>query len=697
VVLLCLGLGRTGSPWRNRLIPLLESALPGAASGYVDFKVLISSLRTVAERLVCTPSDMENHLLSSDSEEESLPILCDCTFTLACGAATLLTEARLQLRQGCVYGLVGGNDSGKSTLLRAIHDRRVSGFPSVSELRTSLVEHGVGERAPDCDLTPVEFLMADPAIGTLRQEDEVVSELKSMGFNEGARLSQPIKTLSGGWRMKMGLARAILQDADVVLLDEPTGHLDVTHIAWLVDYINHLQENREKMVTVIVVSHDAPFLDQVCTHIVYVNGSKLQMHRGNFSTFLARVPDAQLGSKSEEEQPLTAFVLPEPGPLEGVRSKGKRFLFLEDVVFTYPESSVPAVKGATVECSLRSRVAIMGPNGAGKSTVAGMVVGELAPVSGNAWRHPNLRMAYVAQHAFHHLEEHLELTAVEYILWRFQGNEDREALANRAEEDECLEPKAFRLEDDHLVLCDKEHPQALEPEVIVDRRQRGRLGYEYEMRWRSRTHTTWMSRGQVTSIGCLGMAKREDERQAAQRSLSSRPLTTPAVEAHLAGFGLSKEEACHRRLGALSSGQRARAVLGASTWLAPHLLVLDEPTNYLDQPALAALAAGLKVFGGGVLVISHTASFVDEVCSERWMMQGGVLQREGALIREDDEARPSAPIQNTAAKELKEKRKMKRLKELRKRFGQEVSDDEDEWWEDLVKKANAKNTGTKPS
>lgn len=692
VVLLCLGFGRNSSnAWRNRLVPLLESALPGSTSSYVDFKGLISSLRTVAESLACAPDDVEENLLSSDSEEERLPQLCDCTFTLACGAATLLTEARLQLRRGRVYGLVGGNDSGKSTLLRAIHDRRVSGFPSVSEIRTSLVEHGVGERAPDCDLTPIEFLMADPSIQMLRQQHEVVAELKSMGFDEGARLSQPIKTLSGGWRMKMGLARAILQDADVVLLDEPTGHLDVAHIAWLVDYISHLQDNAEKMVTVVVVSHDVPFLDKVCTHIVYVNGSKLQMHRGNFSTFLARVPNAQLGSKSEEAQPLSAFVLPEPGPLEGVRSKGKRFLFLEDVVFTYPESNVPAVKGATVECSLRSRVAIMGPNGAGKSTVAGLVVGELAPLAGNAWRHPNLRMAYVAQHAFHHLEEHLELTAVEYILWRFQGNEDREALANRADEEECAEPKAFQLIDDHLVICQKDQPQALEPEIIVDRRQRGRLGYEYEMRWRGRTNTTWMSRSQVASMGCLGMAKREDERQAAQRSLSSRPLTSPSVEAHLAGFGLSKEEACHRRLGALSSGQRARAVLAASTWLAPHLLVLDEPTNYLDQPALAALAAGLKSFSGGVLVISHTASFVDEVCSERWMMQGGILRREGALIRDEEEARPStAASTNTAAKELKEKRKMKRLKELRKRFGQEASDDEDEWWEDLVKKANSK-------
>lgn len=693
-VLLCLGLGRLrreAPQWRQRLAPLLETVLPG---GSVDGpKALLTSLRTVAEQVAASPAEAAQDI-ASESEEEQFPLLCDCTFTLACGAATLLTEARLQLRRGHVYGIVGGNDSGKSTLLRAIHERRVSGFPPASEFRTSLVEHGVGERSPDCDRTPVEFLLADPVIRKLQlSERDVVAELSKLGFAEGSRLQQPIRTLSGGWRMKLGLARAILQSAHVVLLDEPTGHLDTRHIDWLVDYIQTLQDETEKSVTVLVVSHDAPFLDRVCSHILHVDGSKLRNYRGNFSAFRERVPNAQLGSKAEDAEVLAAFVLPEPGSLEGVRSKGKRFLNLENVSFTYPESRAPAVKGATVECSMRSRVAIMGPNGAGKSTVAGLVVGELAPDSGTAYRHPNLRMAYVAQHAFHHLEEHLELTATEYILWRFEGNEDREALANRAEEEEeqKTDTKAFRLSEGLLVLCAPDHPQALEPEMIVDRRQRGRLGYEYEMRWRGRTTTSWMSRSQVSSMGCLGMAKREDERQAAQRSLSARPLTTPTVQAHLAGFGLSKEEASFRRLGALSSGQRARAVLAASTWLAPHLLVLDEPTNYLDQPALAALAAGLKIFGGGVLIISHTASFVDEVCSERWIMHGGVLRREGTLAREpEEEAR--APTANAAAqnaaKELKEKRKQKRLKELRRKLGQEVSDDDEEWWEDLLKKAN---------
>jgi len=229
----------------------------------------------------------------------------------------------------------------------------------------------------------------------------------------------------------------------------------------------------------------------------------------------------------------------------------------------------------------------------------------------------------------------------------------------------------------------------------VGRRQRGRLGFEYEVRWEGSSATTWVTGPQLVSMGHGSMARREDERQAAQRSLSDRPLTTPSVEAHLANFGLDAEVSSHRRLGALSHGQRARAVLAAATWLAPHLLVLDEPTNYLDRPGLAALAAGLQNFGGGVMVISHTAAFLEEVCSERWIMEQGTLRRQGATTADTEETRDAeAPTLSAAAVAVakaanKDKKRMKRMKELRRKNGEQVSDDENEWWGDLLRKANS--------
>lgn len=499
--------------------------------------------------------------------------------------------------------------------------------------------------------------------------------------------------------MKLGLVRAMLQEADVLLLDEPTGHLDASHIAWLVEHIRCLRSDRSRLITILVVSHDVSFLDRVCTDVIHVQEQKLRHYNCSFARFLELVPDVQINALScKEERPVTAFVLPEPGPLEGVRSKGRRFLFLEDAYYSYPTNSSPAVRKATVECSLTSRVAIVGPNGAGKSTLAALIVGELAPDVGTAWRHPNLRVAIVAQHAFHHLEQHIDLTATQYILRRFHGNEDNEAADLRADEVECAVPKVYSLKSGRLELCEADDPERLVPESVSNRRQRGRLGYEYEVRWRGVETTMWLSQSHLAAMGYSGMTKREDERQAAQRSLIGRPLTTGGVEVHLAGFGLDAEEATHRRLGALSNGQRARVVLAAATWLAPHLLVLDEPTNYLDSCGLAALAAGLQGFGGGVIVISHTTAFLDEVCSERWIMEHGTLRREGAASAEgpleeqdaDKGAGPAAEVRHaaSAAKEMKERKRLKRLKELRRKNGEQVSSEDDDWWGDLVKKAN---------
>jgi len=277
-------------------------------------------------------------------------------------------------------------------------------------------------------------------------------------------------------------------------------------------------------------------------------------------------------------------------------------------------------------------------------------------------------------------------------LWRFEANQDREALDFMADEADGGEVQPYQLVDGKLVMCNQDE-DVVEPQAVLDRRQRGRFGYEYEVRWQSTlssvSATTWVPRWQLAKMGHLSMTKREDTRQAAQHALVGRPLTTPAVEAHLAGFGLNAEEASHRRLGALSNGQRARAVLGAATWLAPHLLVLDEPSNYLDQPALAAMAAGLLNFGGGVIIISHNNALVEEVCSTKWTMDASQLRCDTAKTHADDTADSLADAKAAAAasasREAREKKKHKRLKELRRKNGEVVSEDEG-WWEDLLKK-----------
>ncbi|CAJ1336721.1 unnamed protein product [Effrenium voratum] len=643
-----------------------------------------------------------------DLEEEGED-LCNCVFTLGYGALTLLNNTRLHLKRGRCYGLCGPNDCGKSTLLKAINNEQVDGFPPKSELVTAFVEHGVGETEPECEWTPLEYIFADETILAMGvKKKKVVAALRSVGFDDH-KLKSEIGHLSGGWKMKLGLVRAMLMCADILLLDEPTGHLDVANVAWLGDYLLSLSQDASRPVTTIVVSHDTSFLDKVCTHVINVKQRKLKTYKGNITDFVRRCPEAKsyLSLTSEKQR----FVLPEPGMLEGVKSKGKKLLKMQHVTYTYPGNDAPTLINVSIEVSLLSRVAVIGPNGAGKSTMIKALVGEL-PITGKSivWKHPNVRISYVAQHAFHHVEQHLDKTPTQYLLWRFAGGEDCEALNHRAEEVVTERKKYWLNEAGVLCKCtnEKEEARAVCPEQILGRKKSKSKAnaadekYEYSVKWHGITEAaSWVPREVLVEMGHLPLVQREDEKQAAAHGLVTRPLTQPQVEEHLAGFGLDSNLASHTRIGILSGGQKVKVVLGAAMWLSPHLLILDEPTNYLDRDSLGALAAGLKDFGGGVIVISHNREFCHAVCDERWIMDAGRLSREGESSKADvalqgkfladeytDEFGNVHKIkkQNHTDKELK---KIKRQKELARKRGDVFVEDEDEWWEKLQEEVSA--------
>merc|ERR1719436_2381414 len=122
------------------------------------------------------------------------------------------------------------------------------------------------------------------------------------------------------------------------------------------------------------------------------------------------------------------FTFPEPGAMEGVKSRSKVVLRMNNVTFQYPTKVKRSIMDVSLTVSQVSRVAVIGANGAGKSTAIKVLVGEQKPTEGTIWKAAGLRMAYVAQHAFHHLEKHMQETPTQYIMWRFAGNDDKESL-----------------------------------------------------------------------------------------------------------------------------------------------------------------------------------------------------------------------------------------------------------------------------
>jgi elongation factor 3 len=625
---------------------------------------------------------------SNDTDVEKEVKLCDTVFTLAYGSKVLLHNTRLKLLKGHRYGLLGGNDSGKTTLMRAIANDQLDGFPDKDTVRTVFVEADIqGELS---HLNNLEYIFEDPRIRVLNIEyDEIRDILKTVGFTD-KMLNDNVSTLSGGWRMKLALARAMLQKADVLLLDEPTNHLDVINVAWVQSYINSLSNT-----TSIIVSHDKTMLDSCCTDILVIENLGLCSYSGNLSNYVKEHPEAM--SFFELKSDKLKFTFPQPGPISGIKSRGKPLIKMDNVTFTYPNNDKPTIYNITVRASMASRVACLGVNGAGKSTMIKILTGELVPQIGTVWKHDACRIAYVAQHAFHHIEQHLNKTANEYIRWRYDGNEDKETINKKSllitkEEEELL---AIPVPIDSV---DK-HGDIVKVKRIFDRltgsRRPIRKEFEYEVAWKnvSLDYTSWLSSVQLIKMGAEKHIKQVDLKIDAATGSYMRPLTSLNVEKHIEDCGLEKEYATHNRLSALSGGQKVKVVLAAATWMCPHILILDEPTNYLDRDSLAALAGAIKDFEGGVIIISHNNEFVSTVCPETWVLENGYLDVKGDadwMKKQDteinfesldtmiDAAGNTIKVKQPKLKMSRQERKnYEKLKKAARARGEDVSSDEE--------------------
>jgi len=592
-------------------------------------------------------------------------------FSLAYGTLTLLRDAKMHLKRERFYGLLGPNQCGKTTLMRAIVHEQLEGFPKRDELKSIFVEHEIEEEEVGVQDDGFPILSVDKPGWwwvqhtcneiykmEVKVTEEVAREaMKETGFGYvggpevAAHMDNPVTSYSGGWKMKMQLTAAKLLNADVLMLDEPTGHLDVTNIKWLEDWLEAFPGS------IICTSHFTPFLDKMCTHIIDFQDRKLKTFKGVkgscLTQFVEKYPEKKAYFEISNEN--MRFTFPEPGALEGVKSRSKVILRMNSVTFTYATKTKPTIMDVSLTVSQVSRVAVIGANGAGKTTAIKVLVGEQMPTEGSIWKAGGLRLAYVAQHAFHHLEKHMQKSPTDYIMWRFAGNDDRESLEFKTDElsvDEetararkwcidgvtgncrlCIDPK-----EDAKKAKQDEAGQVI-PDAICNRRQKKKeKTFEYEVKWqfKSMDQNVWVEKDILIKMGFLKLVQREDERQAAMAGLMTKQLTQPGVEKHLGEFGVDPESASHTQINQLSGGMKVKIVLAAAMWQNPHVLILDEPTNYLDREGLGALIVAIKDYKGGVLIISHNKEFCDHVATEKWIMNKGYLRIEGESVDTSD-------------------------------------------------------------
>ncbi|XP_057983024.1 ABC transporter F family member 4 [Malania oleifera] len=547
-----------------------------------------------------------------DGEDDADANIKDITidnFSVSARGKELLKNASVKISHGKRYGLVGPNGMGKSTLLKLLAWRKI---PVPRNIDVLLVEQEVvGD-----DRTALEAVVsANEELVKLRREvaslqnssltedegkdedegddageklAELYEKLQIMGSDAAEAQASKIlnglgftkdmqgratRSFSGGWRMRISLARALFVQPTLLLLDEPTNHLDLRAVLWLEEYLCRWKK------TLVVVSHDRDFLNAVSNEIIHLHDLKLHIYRGNFDDFESgyeqrrkemnkkfEIYEKQLkaakrtgnraqqekvkdrakfvaakeasknkakGKVDEDEAPPEApkkwrdysveFHFPEPTELT------PPLLQLIEVSFSYPNREDFRLSNVDVGIDMGTRVAIVGPNGAGKSTLLNLLAGDLVPTEGEVRRSQKLRIGRYSQHFVDLLT--MEETPVQYLL---------------------------------------------------------RLHPDQE-----------------------GLSKQE------------------AVRAKLGKFGLPS----HNHLtpiAKLSGGQKARVVFTSISMSKPHILLLDEPTNHLDMQSIDALADALDEFTGGVVLVSHDSRLISRVCedeerSEIWVVENGTV------------------------------------------------------------------------
>lgn len=598
----------------------------------------------VEEAIRASHGDAFDHTHDHDGDDDETLLRVENLLLMYGAGHLLLKDTTLEMCKNSRYGVVGHNGAGKTTLMKEIAAHRIVGMPQ--ELKCVHVDDSkLGEMSKSY-LTALEYCvkMAKDIGVTNAGRDTLLK----VGFDE-KHLNDPVSELSTGWRMRLTLAVSMLKHADLVLLDEPTNHLDEESVVWLSDYILSIHQS-----SVMVISHEPKFLNKICTHVIAYVDKKLEYTEGNFDTFamkkgLSREQiDAMLSgnlsfdTKKEGEDdeegdapkvsaPVAGppkLTFPIPGSCEGIKTGSKSVLEIKHINFRYSKDKDYLLRDCSGKLSLSSRVAICGRNGCGKSTLMTLICSELSPSEnkegaiGEVWRHCNLRLAYMKQDHLKALGPFFDTSPFVYITERFKDGYDgdlQKRLIEPEDEDEAERRKALA----------KLHGKY--GNEVADLVSRTKVGNQlaYEVRWAGLDDPKQNTVEPISKLKAMGLDKVViacDERIAAKAAgLDQRPLTRREIIRHCEAFGIDEEMCCNRQIRGFSAGQKVRLSLAAMFWTKPHLIAIDEPTNYLDVETVDALAKALTNFRGGIVMIEPKTDFVERICNEKWMLEDGVI------------------------------------------------------------------------
>ena len=379
--------------------------------------------------------------------------------TVRLGGRTIIDDATAKLPPRGRIGLIGRNGAGKSTLVRVIAGMLEADSGSVAMPRGSRLGY-IAQEAPGGDATPFEtVLAADTERAALMAESETCADphrlgdlherliaieahsaparaariLVGLGFDEEAQ-SRPLESFSGGWRMRVALAALLFSQPDVLLLDEPSNHLDLEAVLWLEDFL------RSYPATILLVSHERDFLNNVVDHILHLSGGKLTLYPGGYDAFERQRAErqAQLASAKAKQdvmrERLRDYVArnsARASTAKQAQSRAKALAKLQPVAeliddpslsFDFPPpdelrpplitldlasvgyGETPVLQRLNLRIDPDDRIALLGRNGNGKTTLARLLAAQLTPMDGTMTASGKMRVGYFTQYQVEELD-----------------------------------------------------------------------------------------------------------------------------------------------------------------------------------------------------------------------------------------------------------------------------------------------------
>lgn len=401
-------------------------------------------------------------------------------YSLSFYSNVLINESTVELNYGQRYGLIGENGCGKSTFLKSLAYRDI-GLPRQIDVhilcsecepteKTAIntVIESAEKKLLELENQLVELTTEEPNSVVINEISEQISALDADTFESRAayvlaglgfsteRMQKKLKDLSGGWRMRVALARALFADPELLILDEPTNHLDLGACVWLEEYLSKFKK------ILLMVSHSQDFLNNVCTNIIELTpNKKLEYYSGNYDIYINTKSNLEANQmkaydKQQEEIAHTKKFIASCGTYSNLVRQGKsrqklldkmeadglvekvvkrkKFSFqidscgqlpppavsISSVSFSYPNDKQLLYDNVDFGIDTESRIALVGPNGAGKSTLLKLITGELMPTKGIISRHLHLKIGKYTQHSADQLD--LSMSAVEFLRSKFSDH-----------------------------------------------------------------------------------------------------------------------------------------------------------------------------------------------------------------------------------------------------------------------------------